>query len=488
MQNFREIGPLGSILLHSPCFKILTLRPPLNRRENYRKFMYHSAKLGGLLGHYTDLVKDTLLFITILNINGGVKPLLEFPTKFTSIIVIFLWSSIMLPLLISSIHLAKNNYQMIYSGCNLSIMTKTKSFLLKVGVVLLSVFNPIILLYSFENLKEKTRLEAKKMNILSLSVNSFQIIKYQFVEFLSIDLTLECVYELFGQTILFFLSNSETLTTGGLNEFFRRDTIFGLPIEVVLTFSIIWSLKILILLHMKTISTEKGFLPFTSKFSIFLWGTVATSKRISSMVAFFIPSLGLFNILYHWKAELIPFKRRKMLRKEVSDFLALNKITENVQWSDINTRWNLELYNMTEKVLWSDIDRWNFDDLNHPSPPGYNLYTGLTLGQSFMAFVGIFVVHFLLILIVKSFTIDHFWLRNHYNKFVHILKNMNIATPWQDWDHDKCSVEQYKIKHRRVNIEMAVTMLVNMIISLLMICPLFYLGQQNINFLSIKQL
>ena len=68
----------------------------------------------------------------------------------------------------------------------------TKKCLLKLGVVLLSVFNPIILLYSFENIKEKTRLEAKKINIISLSnlVKSFHKIRYQFVEFLSIDLTL----------------------------------------------------------------------------------------------------------------------------------------------------------------------------------------------------------------------------------------------------------------------------------------------------------
>ena len=161
--------------------------------------------------------------------------------------------------------------------------TKTKRFFLKIGVILLSVFNPIILLHSYENLKEKTRLEARKLNCTRLSkiVKSFYRVKNQFVEFLSIDLTLECVYQLFGQIILLFLSNPGKLTTGGLNEFFRRDTIFGLPIEVVLTFSIIWSLKTLILLHMKTITTEKGFLPFTSKLSMFLWGTMATSKRIS---------------------------------------------------------------------------------------------------------------------------------------------------------------------------------------------------------------
>jgi len=242
-----------------------------------------------------------------------------------------------------------------------------------------------------------------------------------------------------------------------LNEFFREDTIIGLPIEFVLTFSIIWSLKTLILLHLKTISTEKGFLPFTSKILIFLWGTMSTARRILSMVAFFIPSLGLFNVLYHWISEKNPFEIN-LWRKKSSGIL--------------------ELYNMTEKVLWSDIDRWNYNDVNHPFPPDYNLYTGLTLGQSFLAFVGLFVVHFLLLLIVKSFTVNKFWMRNHYNKFVHILKNMNIATPWQDWDHGKCSVEQHKIKHRRVNMEMAATMGVNMIISLLMICPLLYSGKK----------
>ena len=40
MQNFREIGPLGSILLHSPCFKILTLRPPFH----FRTVLFYKRK------------------------------------------------------------------------------------------------------------------------------------------------------------------------------------------------------------------------------------------------------------------------------------------------------------------------------------------------------------------------------------------------------------------------------------------------------------
>ena len=77
------------------------------------------------------------------------------------------------------------------------------------------------------------------------------------------------------------------------------------------------------------------------------------------MVAFFIPSLGLFDILYHWKAEQMTFVLRKSeLRKGPEDIL--------------------ELYNMTENVLWSDIDRWNYTDPFRPMPPYY------TIGQTFL--------------------------------------------------------------------------------------------------------
>ena len=38
---------------------VTTFIEELNRSEKYRKLMYHLAKLGGLLGHYSDVIKDT---------------------------------------------------------------------------------------------------------------------------------------------------------------------------------------------------------------------------------------------------------------------------------------------------------------------------------------------------------------------------------------------------------------------------------------------
>ena len=142
----------------------LTFLDKLNRNERFRKIMYHSGKLGGLLGHYSDFVKDTFLFITIFSINGGIRPLMDFPFNFTSIIVICLGSSIFVPLLISTIYLTKTKYQIIYRGCKFFTVKKTKTIFIKICVILLSVINPVILLNFYETMKQKARLDAKRLN------------------------------------------------------------------------------------------------------------------------------------------------------------------------------------------------------------------------------------------------------------------------------------------------------------------------------------
>ena len=82
----------------------------------------------------------------------------------------------------------------------------------------------------------------------------------------------------------------------------------GLPPTLFLTLSILWSLQTSLKTHYKTIITEKGFLSFAAKVVIILWAWFATLRRVASIVAFFAPSLGLFDFLYHWKYEQKPFK------------------------------------------------------------------------------------------------------------------------------------------------------------------------------------
>ena len=82
----------------------------------------------------------------------------------------------------------------------------------------------------------------------------------------------------------------------------------GLPPILFLTFSIFWSIKTALKTHFKAVMTEKGFLPFASKVFTILWALFATVRRIAGIVAFFAPSLGLFDFLFHWKYEQKPFK------------------------------------------------------------------------------------------------------------------------------------------------------------------------------------
>ena len=92
---------------------------------------------------------------------------------------------------------------------------------------------------------------------------------------------------------------------------FRKDSIqfngIAIDPETILYLSISWSMLSCVKLHLKFIRVNKEFFPFTPKITVWTWGLFGTLRRILSIVAFFTPYLGLFDILHHWKAELIPF-------------------------------------------------------------------------------------------------------------------------------------------------------------------------------------
>ena len=76
---------------------------------------------------------------------------------------------------------------------------------------------------------------------------------------------------------------------------------------IVLGISIAITLRSCFTLQVKSIKTEKHYGPFLSSLSFLLCGLFSSLRRILSIVCWFIPSLGLFSVLYHYKAEQIPF-------------------------------------------------------------------------------------------------------------------------------------------------------------------------------------
>ena len=123
-------------------------------------------------------------------------------------------------------------------------------------------------------------------------------------------LGLEVFYQVSLQVVLLLLTQTDTATVGGLQAFFNKDHMFGVPIPPFpfIVISIILSLKTSILLHVKILGMEKGFFGFKAKTVAFLWGLVASVRRVLGIVIFFSPSLGLLDLLWHWHAEQFPYQ------------------------------------------------------------------------------------------------------------------------------------------------------------------------------------
>ena len=81
------------------------------------------------------------------------------------------------------------------------------------------------------------------------------------------------------------------------------------------------------------------------------------------------------------------------------------------------------------------------------------------------------------ILIIKVWISAEFRRRGNYvNKFIHVLENINYATPFSDWDEGDHSIQEFRVRFRATCREMAAIFCVNIICTILMLVPLWYTG------------
>ena len=181
-----------------------------------------------------------------------------------------------------------------------------------------------------------------------------------------------------------------------------------------------------------------------------------------AFVAWFLPSLGLFSLLNHWKAEQIPFSVR------------LEAAEDNIMTSgDI-----IYLNNMKRNVLWNNVDRYNYTSPENTVQ--YSLYTGLALGESFVVFLVITALHLLIISITKILTVPNIRKERKFDVFTHIIENLNFPFPYKDWDVDyQSNVDDYKKKLKEVNTEMAWSSGFNMLFNALMFTPFWWTGYKS---------
>ena len=141
----------------------------------------------------------------------------------------------------------------------------------------------------------------------------------------------------------------------------------------------------------------------------------------------------------------------------------------------------IELRGLNKTMNWGELDRWNYTNPDLATPPPYTVYTFLTLGEAFRVFLIIMGAHMLAMLLVKIATSSQFRIRKHpLRKLIHVIQNLSLATPYQDWDEmedeEVRTIPEYKTRFRRTNIEMACCLTLNIVVSLVMLVPLFYTG------------
>ena len=223
------------------------------------------------------------------------------------------------------------------------------------------------------------------------------------------------------------------------------------------SFSILWSLKTCFMLHRKILKTQKIFFRFRSSFAAILWGLFASLRRLQSIIGFFTPSLGLFNTLYHWLAEQYTFTMRSNYHPHPND--------------------QIQLFNMTRKIFWKEFDRTTYEFPNEPAPPFYTHYTGFSLKYSVAVFFMLMVFKIIAITLVKYFSSAEFReYENHYNKMMHVLQCFNFPFPYVDWDEGMFSIDEYKKRFRKTEMEMALSFAVTSFFSVVMMLPIWYTG------------
>ena len=260
------------------------------------------------------------------------------------------------------------------------------------------------------------------------------------------------MYQTAGQILLVFLAVTATPTSGGLEKMFENNN------KEALIFSIIWSIKTLFTLHLKSVKIEKVFFPLICQISLLVWTVFSVSKRILVLVIYFTPSLGLFNLLHHWQAESLPFS-----------------VSQKSRWREggLQQGQHLQLHN-NRSVLWSEIDRWDYSA--SPSPPAYTLYTGLTLREYFWLFLAVLSLHTVCVGIAKFILVPDFRAAHPVEMFCHCLQNLSLPQPWTPWDTHGGTVRQHRRRFKMEIIEMISIMAVNFVFNALMLGPLLYLG------------
>ena len=227
--------------------------------------------------------------------------------------------------------------------------------------------------------------------------------------------------------------------------------------EWFLVLSILWSMKTMGTTYIKMKAEGKvGMLGAPAKVLLAVRALLVYSVRLSCVVAFFGPFLGLFNVLAHWRAEQM-----------VLDFKVYNRS---------------HIYNSSLKrngLSIEEVYRANYADPENPLPPSYKLYTQIGLGASFALFLVVIALQGLVNLFLERKLSPDFRAAKWTSKLQHLVESVNKADSFSDWDTVQGTPSELRKRWWKVMNETIVMIGVQLATNMALLVPLWVTSKKH---------
>ena len=275
------------------------------------------------------------------------------------------------------------------------------------------------------------------------------------------EIAFEITNQIFMNIFLVLLSTSQTKTSSAFEGLFRTDGqgMFGIPTVTIYIFSTILGFVSFIY---SSVTVNVKHWSWKSKLLFGTYVLISFTLRLSGQLIFFIPSLGISNVLRHHQSDQFPFDFDRSYQK----LLMTNNVTDG-----------MIQYGNAPPVALADISHFDYTDPEHPtSTSHYTQYTGLTPKYSFIIFMCLWFAQIFCIWLKNYLTSKPFRNLSFYDQFIHSISSVFGPVPSVDWSVDEGTCAEHYKRMMETTKEVQGTITINAIFQSLHLLPVFYLG------------
>ena len=168
--------------------KITEFQDKVTATPSLRMSLSSLGALVSIMSHFLDIVKDTSLAVSLLVITGGLYAITEFPTNFSSAVVVCWMGTIIVPILASSLNLAFTQPFLVFTSTRLRAMRRGR-VMAALGCLLLSPLNTVVLKTNLEMTQQRAIEAARDLSDNTLELfEDCDVIEEKLQEYLQIEL------------------------------------------------------------------------------------------------------------------------------------------------------------------------------------------------------------------------------------------------------------------------------------------------------------